>query len=186
MTSLGEMHVHAGGYTGVAPLPGNIVNVCVVTGPRPAGRTPLDVVKNALNASAELAARFADVEFLGPVRVLGPLAAETLAPGCPGVLLAGDAAGFIDPMTGDGLHLAMQGAALAATEASQALQSGDFAGAVRRLARARQRTLGAKIRFNRAVRWLVDRPLAVDAASLGARVAPALIRQAVRYAGDAR
>jgi flavin-dependent dehydrogenase len=186
MTDLGEMHVHAGGYTGVAPLPRNVVNVCVVTGPRPAGRTPLDVVKTALNADDALRARFANAEFLGPVRVLGPLAADAWAPGCPGLLLAGDAAGFVDPMTGDGLHLAMQGAALAAAEAMTALQSGDFAGAVRGLARARRRAFGGKIRFNRAVRWLVDRPLAIDVASLGARVAPVLIRRAVCYAGDAR
>ena len=32
----------------------------------------------------------------------------------PGLLLAGDAAGFIDPMTGDGLRFAFAGARLAA------------------------------------------------------------------------
>jgi flavin-dependent dehydrogenase len=118
--------------------------------------------------------------------VLGPLAVNARAAGADGLLLAGDAAGFVDPMTGDGLHLAMQGAALAAEETLRVLETGDFAGAPARLARARQRTLGAKLRFNRAVRWLVVRPAAVELASLGARIAPGVIRRAVRYAGDAR
>jgi flavin-dependent dehydrogenase len=185
-TELGEMHIHAGGYIGVAPLADGLINVCVVRGPRPAGRTPLDVIRTALAAHRDLASRFADARFVSPVRVLGPLASDTWAPGRRGLLLAGDAAGFVDPMTGDGLHLAMQGAVLAAEETLRVLETGDFAGAPARLARARQRTLGAKLRFNRAVRWLVGRPAALELASLGARVAPGVIRHAVRYAGDAQ
>ena len=46
--------------------------------------------------------------------MLGPMAVDGLACGEPGLLLAGDAAGFIDPMTGDGLRLALAGAELAA------------------------------------------------------------------------
>jgi flavin-dependent dehydrogenase len=184
LADLGEMHVEGGRYIGVAPLPDALVNVCVVTGPRPQGRTPLDVVRLALNRHPELGPRFHAAEFAGPPRVLGPLAAETTAPGCAGLLLAGDAAGFVDPMTGDGLHLALQGAVLAAEETLRVLEAGDFAGAVGRLADRRRRTLGPKLRFNRAVRWLVERRSAVEMASFGARVAPTLIRRAVRYAAD--
>ena len=186
MTDLGEMHVRATGYVGVAPLPDGLINVCVVTGPRPAGRTPAEVIQTALERDEELRARFAGARFVSPARVLGPLAADVRAPGCDGLLLAGDAAGFVDPMTGDGLHLAMQGAALAAAEALHVLEAGDVRGAVARLETARRRALGGKLRFNRAVRWLVDRPAAIDVASLGARLAPVLIRRAIHYAGDAR
>ncbi len=185
-SELGEMHIHAGGYIGVAPLPCGLTNVCVVTGPRPAGRTPLDVIRTAVAAHRDVGPRFARARFVSAVRVLGPLASDTWMPGRQGLLLAGDAAGFVDPMTGDGLHLAMQGAELAARETLRVLETGDFAGAPLRLARARQRTLGAKLRFNRAVRWLVGRPAALELASLGARLAPGVVREAVRYAGDAR
>ena len=102
-----------------------------------------------------------------------------------GLLLAGDAAGFVDPMTGDGLHLAMRGALLAADEALVALERGTADGSVARLAGARRRALNRKLLFNRALRQLVDMPAALDAAGLGARVAPGLVRWAVRYAGDA-
>jgi flavin-dependent dehydrogenase len=122
--------------------------------------------------------------FETPVSVLGPLAVDTRAAGMPGLLLAGDAAGFIDPMTGDGLHLAMRGAILAAREALSSLESGDLAGAAGRLALARRDALAGKQRFNRALRRLVDSPAAIEAAALGARVAPGLVRWAIRYAGD--
>jgi len=55
----------------------------------------------------------------------------------PGLLLAGDAAGFIDPITGDGLRFAVCGAELAATVALRALErrTGDPQGALVRLRR---------------------------------------------------
>ena len=53
--------------------------------------------------------------------MLGPMAVDADAAGEPGLLLAGDAAGFIDPMTGDGLRLALAGAELAAAVALEVL-----------------------------------------------------------------
>jgi flavin-dependent dehydrogenase len=182
---LGEMHVRPGGYIGIAPLPGGMCNVCVVTGPRPDGRTPQAIVSRAINREPMLADRFASARFEDRVSVLGPLAVEARAAGTAGLLLAGDAAGFVDPMTGDGLHLAMRGAVLAANEVIRVLTHGDFVGAVDRLDLARRTSLGPKIRFNRAVRRLVASPAAVHLAQWGAAVAPAALRQLVRYAGDA-
>jgi flavin-dependent dehydrogenase len=185
VSSLGEMHIRGRGYIGIAPVGPARVNVCVVTGPRPAGRTPREIVERALAAEPGLQARFARAEFVSPVRVLGPLAVDAPVPGTGGLLLAGDAAGFIDPMTGDGLHLAMRGSVLAAAEALRALETGQFGEAVWRLARERKRQLGPKLRFNRVVRRIVESPIAVGLASWGSHLAPAVIRRAVRYAGDA-
>lgn len=182
---VGEMHVRRGVYIGVAPITDALSNVCVVTGPRPEGRAPLDVVKRAIGSDALLARRFERATFESRVSVLGPLAVEARAAGMPGLLLAGDAAGFVDPMTGDGLHLAMRGAALAADEILHVLEHGDLAGAPARLAQARDRMLGSKLRFNRAVRQLVASPAAVRLAELGALIAPGVLTRAVRYAGDA-
>ena len=56
--------------------------------------------------------------------VLGPLAVDALDGGYDGLLLAGDAAGFIDPMTGDGLRFAVRGGELAALAALAALANG--------------------------------------------------------------
>ncbi|MEO8070204.1 MAG: FAD-dependent monooxygenase, partial [Acidobacteriota bacterium] len=185
MTDLGEMHIRGGWYAGLAPMPASLVNVCVVTGARPQGRTPAGVIRHAIAREPRLQARLADARFESDVRVLGPLAADVRSPGAPGLLLAGDAGGFVDPMTGDGLHLAMQSGVLAAQEALNTLESGDVAGAAGRLARSRRDLFGAKLRFNRWLRRLVESPVAVDVAGLGAAVAPCLVRYAVHYAGDA-
>lgn len=185
LTDLGEMHVRPKYYLGIAPLPGNVSNVCVVTGPRPDGRSPVEIVRRAIDAEPALKRRFARAEFVSGVRVLGPLAVNARGPGTDGLLLAGDASGFVDPMTGDGLSLAMRGAHLAALEALRTLETGDFAGAVLRLDAARQHAFSAKLRFNRFVRRLVDSPVAIELAGLGATVAPGLVARAVRFAGEA-
>jgi len=182
---LGEMHIRGRKYVGVAPLSADLVNVCVVTGRPPSGRAALEVVKAELQADPELRDRFARARFEAPVTVLGPLAVRAKSCGVNGVLLAGDAAGFVDPMTGDGLHLAMKGSLLAADEMFAVLQTGDGTSAVRRLESARARAIGQKLRFNRMLRRLVETPAAVDAAGWAARVVPSAVRWAVRYAGDA-
>lgn len=186
LASHGEMHIRGKRYIGVAPLSASIANICVVTPPRPAGRTPADVIRAAIAADADLRERLSDVQFVDRVRVLGPLASDVRRPGMCGLLMAGDACGFVDPMTGDGLTIAIRGALLAAGEALRALESGDLAGAPERLDAARRRELGGKLRFNRLVRGLVERPAAVNAASIGARGWPGLVRRAICYAGDAR
>jgi menaquinone-9 beta-reductase len=114
---------------------------------------------------------------------LGPLAVDASASGVPGLLLAGDAAGFVDPMTGDGLRFAFQGAELAAAEALYALEHGADEAHLR-LHEARRRAFAAKWRFNRALRALVASPAAVSAAGFAAAAAPALLRWIIRYAGD--
>jgi flavin-dependent dehydrogenase len=182
---IGEMHIRRGFYLGIAPIGAGRCNVCVVSSGRPAGATPLDVIRRAVAADPAIAARFTAAEYEPRVRVLGPLAVDALACGADGLLLAGDASGFVDPMTGDGLHLAMRGATLAAEEALRVLADGRFAAAPERLRRAREQAFGRKLRFNRFLRTLVGSPSAVTMAAGGARLAPGLVRRAVYYAGDA-
>ena len=187
MSDLGEMHVRHGWYFGLAPLGHGIANVCVVKPATPAERRrPIDEVRDAIARDPGLRARFEGAALDDEVRVLGPLASEARAVGVAGLLLAGDAGGFVDPMTGDGVHLALRSGVLAAREALRALETGDIIGAVSRLERERRKAFGRKLRFNRMVRGLVSFPAAVDAASVAARVLPSVMRRAVRYAGDVR
>ncbi len=180
---VGEMHVRPASYVGIAPINSTTANVCVVTGPRPAGRRPIDIMMRAIEA-ASLEPRFRGSRFLTPPKVLGPLASDVSMPGVEGLLLAGDAAGFVDPMTGDGLYLAMRGAVLAAEEALRSMNASDLAGAPSRLAEARREAMGAKLRFNRIVRRISGTPAVLAAASCGAMLAPFVLARAVRYAGD--
>jgi flavin-dependent dehydrogenase len=183
LSSFGEMHVRRHWYIGVAPLPGGLANAVVVTADRMALRRGIALLTDALAADRLLAPRFADGRMLTRPVMLGPLAVDCRVAGAPGLLLAGDAAGFIDPMTGDGLRFALRGGELAAREALAALEHG-IAGAHARLYRARRREFGPKFRFNRAIRALVASPAAIQGASVGATLVPALIRGAISYAGD--
>jgi menaquinone-9 beta-reductase len=186
LSSLGEMHVRRDGYIGVAPMPGGLANVCVVR-PSSAGdpelRDPAALITRALAADARLADRFAGARLVAAPAVLGPLAVDVRDASIDGLLLAGDAAGFVDPITGDGLRFAVRGGELAAAAALDALAHG-WTGVHDRLRRARVRAFGAKYRFNRALRLLVSSPHLVDAAAIGARVAPSVLRRVIARAGD--
>ena len=183
---LGEMHVRRGGYIGVAPIPGGLTNVCLVRpweAPDPTLRDPEGLLRRELARDGALRERFAGARLVTPPVVLGPLAVDVRAPALEGLLLAGDAAGFIDPMTGDGLRFAVQGGEQAARAALRALEHG-WTGVHAELARERSRAFAAKWRFNRTLRHLVASPAAVRIGEVVASLAPAALRAVVRHAGD--
>ena len=180
------MHVRRNCYIGVAPVPGGLTNVCLVR-PSGAGDTaladPAGLLTRALAADSQLRDRFADARLVAPPVVLGPLAVESPRTTIDGLLFAGDAAGFIDPMTGDGLRFAVQGGELAAAAALQALEHG-WTGVHARLAGDRRRAFASKWRFNRALRALVSSARALDAAAVATRLAPGILRAVIARAGD--
>ena len=184
--ALGEMHVRRGRYIGVAPVPGGLTNVCLVKPSAPgdaALRDPAALLVSELHRDPLLRDRFADARLVDAPAVLGPLAVDAARRSIPGLLLAGDAAGFIDPMTGDGLRFAIRGGELAAIAALEALEHGWPALHTRHAAR-RAREFSAKWRFNRTLRTLVASPTGISAAAIGARLAPAVLRAVVSRAGD--
>ncbi len=183
---LGEMHVRRGRYIGIAPVPSGLTNVCLVKPWHPGDRAlgdPRAELLGELGRDLALRDRFAGARLVGTPSVLGPLAVEVGDASCDGLLLAGDAAGFIDPMTGDGLRFAVRGAEMAAQAAVEALEHG-WNGIHQRLSAQRRAEFAGKWRFNRLLRALVASPAAIAATSAGARIAPALLQTAIAYAGD--
>ncbi|HZU14610.1 MAG TPA: NAD(P)/FAD-dependent oxidoreductase [Chloroflexota bacterium] len=125
----GQMIVFPGGYCGVAPLPDGLLNVAAVV--------PADSMRRrGLSAQALLDATIASVPALrellagtrrvGNVRGLVPLGSRASRHSVAGALLVGDAAGFFDPFTGEGIYRALRGAELAADAAVAALERGDL------------------------------------------------------------
>lgn len=186
MSTHGEMHIRADGYIGIAPLPGGVTNVCVVRDLKNmfrAQRINADrVVASAVMDDPMLRDRFVRARQVADVTSLGPLAVDAVTAGYPGLLLAGDAAGFIDPMTGDGLRFALRGGELAAEAALRELSSGSPG--CDSLWAARAREFGPKWRINRGLRTLVNSPRAVGAAARVAKQWSAPVRLLVRVAGD--
>jgi flavin-dependent dehydrogenase len=98
-----EVHWGPHGEAYITPLGPTLVGVALLT----AERAPFDI---QLSAFPELAARFPAEAALTTVRGAGPLrqSARTRVHGR--VLLVGDAAGYIDALTGEGISLALAGA----------------------------------------------------------------------------
>jgi flavin-dependent dehydrogenase len=183
--SLGEMHIRQGHYIGVAPVPGGLTNVCLVQSLGAddlAWRDPAALFAGAIEREPALRQRFGG---LAPVRapaVLGPLAVDRTGRTIDGLIPAGDAAGFVDPMTGDGLWFAVRGGELAAAAALQALSRG-WTGVHARLARTRRREFGGRWRLNRALRALVASPAGLRGARAASRLFPGAVRGLVVRAG---
>jgi flavin-dependent dehydrogenase len=97
------------------------------------------------------------------------------------VLMLGDAAGLITPLCGNGMAMALHGAALAAPLAEQFLR-----GHLTRLAleatyaQAWRRTFGARLRVGRAVQRLFGEPVLSELVVGGLRHWPAAVRALMR------
>jgi flavin-dependent dehydrogenase len=183
--ALGEMHIRAGHYIGVAPLPGGLANVCYVSEAREGFREPEALLLARLAADPQLRDRFAHARLASPVTMLGPLAVDAPIAGAHGLLLAGDAAGFIDPMTGDGLRFALRGGELAADVARHFLDAPEHPWH-ETLTHRRTQEFANKQRFNRTMRALVSSPSAVRLAGRAAAITPGVLRQLISYAADLR
>jgi flavin-dependent dehydrogenase len=131
-----EMHVAGRRYVGIAPLEprqlGDLCNVAMVVdevrdGRALAGR-PTDFFLEALATFPQLRARLGSVTLVRPVLTTSRLNMRVRRLSGDGVLLVGDAAGYYDPFTGEGIYRALHSAQLAAVVAGQALASGDLSG----------------------------------------------------------
>lgn len=183
----GEMHVRDGHYIGVAATPDGRVNTCLVQPHDGGGAWPLPaaLLQARLEADPLLALRYRRARRLSSPQVLGPMAVVAPVPGCPGLLLAGDSAGFIDPMTGDGIRLALTGAELAAGVAGEILDGvTSIDDGHERLSALTRRHLATKRRFNRVLRRVVASPRAVGAAASIATLFPSAFSAIIRYASD--
>lgn len=119
-----------------------------------------------LSLERELAPFLSESEILTEAAVWGPLRQRTRAVSADRTLLVGDAAGFIDALTGEGMSLSLVGARFAAEVLSEALEAGDLSRArLRSYDRRRARhgrslsllteLLVRGIRHRRLARWIV-------------------------------
>lgn len=187
LTECGEMHVGGSGYCGVAPLHPDTANVAFVLDRRQMADAGGDLEsfyrREITSRWPRLAERLARAELLAPPRAIGPLALEARALSAPGALLVGDAAGFYDPFTGEGVTLALRSAELAAGVADAALRSGRT-GDLRAYDRARHAATRDKFRLNRLIQRIVDWPPLANAVARRLARRADLADQLVGIAGD--
>ena len=100
----------------------------------------------------------------GPVRCLGPLAFRASRTSAGGALLIGDAAGFYDPFTGEGVHRALWSAGLAANEIAAALYDGDLTTTrFNRFDRQQRKAIASKERLGATLQAIIRHPMAANA-----------------------
>jgi geranylgeranyl reductase family protein len=151
----GEMHVGDGYYVGLAPLSGGRLNVGMAL-PLDAERRPAEErFASAIGGLPAVAARLDGARRLTPIRGASPIGHRVRGAAGRGWMLVGDAAGFIDPFTGEGIYRALRSARAAA----EALAGGDE-GVERRYLAARRRAFAAKDTLT----WLVQGMLAAPPA----------------------
>ena len=126
-----EMYYFRGGYCGLAPIENGLYNACcLVHRGRAGGRRVAGFCEwigsvgrhSALNERLRRAAQEGKTLTTAPVR-LARRASEL-----DGALVAGDAAGFLDPFTGDGIAMALRSGGLAARTVAASLRQNEMRG----------------------------------------------------------
>ena len=150
LTDHGEMHVGDGYYVGLAPVPGGGLNVGMAL-PMD-GRTPAERrYARAIEGLPAVAERLTGLDRTTALRGVAPIGHRVTRAAGPGWLLVGDAAGFLDPFTGEGIYRALR-SGRAAAEAVLA----DVGHADARYDAERRRIFAAKSTLT----WLVQAMLA--------------------------
>ncbi len=196
----GEMHILADACIGYAPSGSDTRNLTVVVGADSAlaRRGPAAVLRDHLGAAPGLESRLEDalapaVE-LGDDEILasGPFDWPSRGPVAHGAALVGDAAGYYDPFTGQGIHQGMAAGVLLADAVasvladSPTLSEPDLDRALRQYARRKRRLTRPVRRFQWAVEQAISRPWLADRAVDRLARAPAAARRVVEVAGDLR
>jgi flavin-dependent dehydrogenase len=157
----GEIYVDPPDYAILNPVAAGVVSLSLVV--------PLDHATPfagrleafffaRLKQLEHLRPRLSGMRPLGPVAALGPLAYRVARPRHGGVLLVGDAAGFYDPFTGEGIYTALRSAELAAETAHEALAGGDLsAPALGPFCRARHEAFRDKAWVTRLIQVVIGR-----------------------------
>jgi menaquinone-9 beta-reductase len=206
--TLGEIFLGPNCYGILNPIAPGLTNLGFVLprGPVPRDADRATALRHAAARIPTLQARIERAEIVGAVRCLGPLAFRALRLTAPGALLVGDAAGFLDPFTGEGIFAGLRSAELAAHAVPAALSNPEADAAA--YARAWHAEFESKWRLMLALQhairrpWLAEAlvaylvrhagPLATLMAAAGDLLAPEalrparLIAQALRRSSDAR
>jgi len=122
-----EVHFFEGGYFACTAVDAGLVSLNLVldralyTG---AGLPRDAALESWLARVPALGERLARGRRVDPVRGIGPLARRTVRQTFDGAALVGDACGYVDPVTGEGVFFALKGAEMLAASAIEALHAG--------------------------------------------------------------
>ena len=183
-----EVHLLDGAYFAAAPVDGDTFTANLVVGrdaiPRGRGEL-LAFFEERLRRAPALLERVGSAGLLEPLTVCGPLGRGTEAQVFDGAALVGDACGFVDPLTGEGLFFAMRGAELLAADLDRALHEGrSDRRALRHYALSRRREFGPRYTAARLLQRGLAHPRVVGAVHGLLAARPGLADLVVSVTGD--
>lgn len=122
-----ELFVFAGGYAGLGPVEGGRLDLALIArvdALNACGGSPQRLFEERMLANPLLASRLHGEAPCSPWKTIGPLRFNVRRPASHGAIFLGDAAGTIDPFSGEGMSNALRGAELALPFVLDALQRG--------------------------------------------------------------
>ena len=190
-TSTIELYSFGRGYLGVSPIEGGLTNICgLVHAKRLSGlKGRWDAFVDGLRAEEpHLDAMYrrhnaAQETFLSSE----PVIFRARSPVEQGIIMIGDASGVVDPLSGNGMAMAIQSAVLAASYVKLLLASNERGPLENGYAEAHHGFFAPRIRWSRRVARLLSRPRLLDAllSSVRSRSAGPFLLEKTRADADA-
>ena len=158
------MHISRPGYTGISSVGNGRANVVmVVEGSALTSakiENPETFYHRVLMQNCRRSKMLENGERVEPVRSVESLAFAVKPVPCGGLILVGDATGFIDPFTGEGIYLSLRSSQLAGEVIHVGFENSNFSkNFLSVYDQRRQHEFGRKFLLSRALQWLIyNRP----------------------------
>jgi flavin-dependent dehydrogenase len=183
-----EAHVFERGFVGCAPLEDGAVSVGLVVDRAQFEREglPRDQAFDAwLERLPAIGARLRRGRRIDPVRGTGPLAWRTSQQTFDGAALVGDACGYVDPITGEGIFFALRGGELLAESLIPSLHARRTdRSALDMYVKARRADIGSRNAFAMLLQRALRSPLALRAITSTIAARPGMADLLVSVTGD--
>ena len=190
---LGEMHVDGDACVGIAPVDDTATPLTNITTVASSTLIQAQSGGGAHDIMRSLLRRFPHRDLSGLIRddtiilACGPFDWPTRAITFDGAALIGDAAGYYDPFTGQGIYQALAGAELLAQHAADALRQRSLpAHTLAAFATAHQTLLRPARRIQHAIEYICARPRLAQAVFAGLRHSPEMASRLIAVTGDTR
>ena len=189
LSEFGELHLQDGACIGIAPIDARAdrANLTLVVDAQRFGRSLAGKRRSAFQdqlarfpAVRERVPQGAELRFLAS----GPFDRPTTAVVASGAALVGDAAGYFDPFTGQGIYQALSGARMLSACAADALHAGRAHQPLFEYARAQRRSRREMVMVQRIIEAVCSRPRAADQCIRALAHAPAAATALLAVTGD--
>jgi flavin-dependent dehydrogenase len=192
VSDYGELHVLDDACVGISAVEESraVSNVTLVLAAERYGRTvagkSFESFWAHVNRFPRLRGRFAQCKPVDDLMASGPFDQPTRAAVVPGAALVGDAAGYFDPFTGQGIYQALAGGMLLADAAAAALQSGRVHEPLHDYARDLTALVNAPRRVQRGIELVLARPRLADRCINALAHAPSAASALIAVTGDVK